>query len=257
MSSKKQLLDPVGTMCRLITLNFRSKGTRIGNNNHAIVIQLPSSIQWVQRRLNGDERDNISSLFSVIIRIIEWYVTPLYNIKFRNKRVKIDNNLKIDSANKDINTEDILKDTYISVEENEVEPYWDCLYKLCNFMCSGLSRLQETYEFGNVVYSLQFYINLIMDSLEGKYTREKLPKCIISYETRNLLDYNKIKDLWNYKRIKEICELYEKCFDAQKDTKDTEEHKREKIQGYLLAAEHLLNISDEEFRDLIELSQQD
>lgn len=260
MSTKKQLLDPVGTMCRLITLNFRSKGTRIGNNNHAIVIQLPSSIQWVHRKINGDERDNISSLFPVVMRIIEWYISPLYDIKFKNKRTKINNNIRVDIVmpNNKKDDEQIdnesMEDTYILVDEKEVDPYWECLYKLCNYMCMGLGKLQETYENGNVVYSLQFYINLIIDALEGKYTREKLPKCVIMYEAKNSLDYNKIKGLWDYKRIKEICELYDKCFDAQKDIKESDENKNEKIEGYLLAISHLLNISDDAFRHLIESS---
>lgn len=262
MSSKKQLLDPVGTMCRLITLNFRSKGTRIGNNNHAIIIQLSSSLQWVQRKLNGDERDNISSLFPVVMRIIEWYISPLYDIKFKNKRTKINNNLNIDlidvksKKDENENLNEICEDTYLSVDEKDVDPYWECMHKLCVYMCLGLGKLQETYESGNVIYSIQFYINLIMDALEGKYSREKLPRCVMNSESRNFLDYNKIKDLWDYKRVKEICELYDKCFDAQKDLKESEEHKKEKIQGYLHAVDHLLNISDEEFRDLIESSHQ-
>jgi len=136
------------------------------------------------------------------------------------------------------------------VEDKNIDVYWDCIQKMCTYMCRGLSKLQETYEYGNVVYSIQFYINLIMDALEGKYTKEKLPMCMTNSE--NLLSYDKIKDLWDYKRVKEICELYDKCFDVQKDIKETEDHKREKVEGYLHATEHLLNISDEEFRNIIE-----
>lgn len=263
MSSKKQLLDPVGTMCRLITLNFRLKGTRIGNNNHAIIIQLPSSVQWMQRKLNGDERDDISSLFSVVMRIIEWYINPLYDIKFKNKRTKINNNVmaefipQIKKTHSDEVEEIILEDTYITVDEKDVNSYWECMSKLCKYLCIGLGKLQETYESGNVVYSLQFYINLIIDALEGKYTKEKLPKCIMNYEAKNFLDYNKIKNLWDYQRVKEICELYDKCFEVQKDNKETEDNKREKINGYLLAVEHILNISDDTFRILIEDNQQE
>lgn len=259
MTSKNQLLDPVGTMCRLIILNFTPIGARIGNHNHAIVIQPTSSIQWLQRKLNGDDRDNISGLFPVVMRVIEWYVTPLHDIKFKNKRTKINNSLKVDNIHgkrKDDIDEPFYEDSYMPIDESDVEHYWECLRKLCVYMCMGLGKLQETYENGNVIFTIQYYINLICDSLEGKYAKDKLPKYIVATEARNFLDYNKIKDLWNYKRIKEICELYDKCFAALDDTKESEETKNEKINGYLLAIGHLLNISDDAFRTCIESNHQ-
>lgn len=253
MSYKKQLLDPIGTMCRIITLNFKSKGTRIGNNNHAITIQEFSSIQWIQRKMNGDERDNISSLFPVIMRIIEWYITPLYGLKFGNVNTTLNDNInleQIDSKNHNNNNN---LDNYLVVGEN-LNSYWDYMYKLSVYMCMGLEKLQETYESGNVIYSIQFYINLIMDALNGQYTRNKLPKCNLKNESKNFLDYNKLKNLWNYKKVKEICELFDKCFDVYKDENENDNYKKDKIYGYLHAIDHLLNITEVDFRELIETS---
>ncbi len=255
MTNRKQLLDPIGTMCRLIMLNFRLKGTRIGNNNYAITIQVPSSVQWVQRKLNGDDRDNISSLFSAIIKIIEWYINPLYDLKYKNKRTKIIST-QLDNPTENLNlvvneASETIENMYMIVDETEVELYWTCVYKLCNYMCLGLGKLQETYETGNVVYTIQYYINLISEALEGKYTKDKLPKCIINKEITSILDYQKIRELWDYKKVKEICELYDKCFDAQKDTVESEENNKEKIEGYLMAIEHLIDISDGAFRNMM------
>ena len=89
MTSKKYILDPIDTLCRLITLNFRPKETKISIMYNSIVIQPPSSLQWMQRKINGDDRDNISHLFQIIVKMIEWYIIPLHTLKFKNKRPKI------------------------------------------------------------------------------------------------------------------------------------------------------------------------
>ncbi len=68
-----KFLDPIGSICRLITLNYRQKNTKISINN-IVEIQQPSFGQWIQRYLNDDNRDNISQLFFVITKVIEWYL---------------------------------------------------------------------------------------------------------------------------------------------------------------------------------------
>jgi len=259
MSTKKELLDPIGAMCRLVALNFKPKHTKIGVTDHAIEVQLPSTGQWIHRYMNGDDRDNISSLYPVVTRIIEWYLIPLYDTKNKNKRLLAKSNVVYASMTKQDKHIDEDKITYtdsdtthLTVTETEVTDYWNCMSKLAKYMCNGLSKLQETYELGNVVYSIQYYINLVQDALEGRYSLERLPKCITtSTETRNFLDYKKIKILWNYKKVQEICDLYDKCFEANNDASMSEENKSNKIEGYLKAVDHLLNISDDEFRKLI------
>lgn len=250
MNSRKNVLDPISSMCRLIMLNFRPKETKIGLINNSINIQPPSSIQWMQRKINGDERDNISLLFFVIIRIIEWYLVPIYDLKFKNRRTKINNNLKM-YFNEQKSDIDII-DIYHEIEEKDVESLWNYIYKLADYMNMGLSKLQNTYDSGNVVYSIQYYINLINLALEGKYNKNNLPKMIGFIEDKYDFEYNYIKNLWNYKKIKEICDLYDKCFETLNENFDCEENKKEKIEGYLLAVEHLLNISDNDFRQIIE-----
>lgn len=271
MSTKKELLDPIGAMCRLVGLNFRPKYTKIGIIDHAIEIQPPTSSQWLHRYINGDDRDNISSLYPVITRIIEWYLIPLYDAKHKKKRLMpktpiiYSSSVSKESKSEEDKTVTISDDkliiadnelTHMVVSELEATEFWSCMSKLSRYMCVGLSKLQETYELGNVVYSLQYYINLIYDALDGRYSAKRLPKCIAESELKNLLDYNKIKNLWNYKKVYEICELYDKCFEAQNDQTLSDNHKKDKIEGYLKAVDHLLNISDEEFRKLLQGSRQ-
>src|SRR5688572_5799720 len=76
MSSKKQLIDPLGAICRLILLNFKTIGTKIRIKNHAVILQDPSYTQGTTRFLSGDGREDISELLISIVRMIKWYVIP-------------------------------------------------------------------------------------------------------------------------------------------------------------------------------------
>ena len=65
---------------------------------------------------------------------------------------------------------------------------------MCNFLCIAFDKLQHTYYTGpiptNVVTTIQYYINILKDSLNGTYTSDKLPKCIHEAENHNFLDYD-------------------------------------------------------------------
>jgi hypothetical protein len=225
-TSKTQLLDPIGTLCRLTSLNFRPVGTKIGINNHVAIIQLPGGTQWLERYINGDDRDNISELFYSITRVVEWYIIPFYSMK----------NVKLESSR-----------TFDSNEpsKKEVDAFWKYLDKLCNNVCLALKKMQQTYSNGNVVLALQYYILLLEDAQNGTYNIKRLPSCYVDKEQKNFLDYDKIKGLWNCKKLKEICDLYDKCFDASNSNDSM------KVDGYLLAIDKLLEQSDNEFKNLI------
>ena len=119
MSSKKQLLDPLGTMCKIILLNFTELNTKISIQNHVLTLHRPYNYQFIIRMMNGDGRENISELFYVIIRIIKWYMVDPHSLIFPH------------------------------------------IQKIVEYACVALSRLQETYAYGNVVLAIQFYINIL------------------------------------------------------------------------------------------------
>ena len=301
-TSKKQLLDPIGSMCHIVSLIFKPINTKIGINNHAIIVQDNSRFQWLDRYWNGDNRENISLLFNIVIRIIEWYVIPLSG-KYKTGEFVTESK------------------SFDHLSDTEKKIFWDCIEKMCKYTCLAFERLQKTYYTGpeptNVVTTIQFYINTLEDSIEGKYSRHRLPKCIILAQQHNLLDYNKIKTLWNGTKLNEICELYEKCFikteldkkitnrlnkysnqpssnmsnmsnkkdkdkhkDKDKDNKTSETEKTETIEtsetqineeeiigtdieknkhwkevsGYIKSINHFLDLYDEDFRVLINFS---
>jgi hypothetical protein len=91
-NNKRQLLDPIGTLSHIVALAFKPLNTKIGIWNHAVTIQDSNYLQWLDRFWNNDNRENISLLYSIVIRVIEWYVIPLsgkYQDNQNNNKAKI------------------------------------------------------------------------------------------------------------------------------------------------------------------------
>jgi hypothetical protein len=275
---KKQLLDPLCTISTMIELLFKPIGTKFGINNHSITIDLPSeNVYWYnlnnyqgyQRLWYSDSRENVSKLGIVIIRLIEWYIVPTYellNNKCKINKKNLENSIQVNSS-----------------DISEIQELWNCLDELTNYFCLSLEKLIETYRDGNVIWSLQNYINLINDSKIGQYNKSKIPK-IIMEDNENCIDFEKIKQLWSLKTLKEINELYKKCFSTLKEIKEviineTNEEtflsinkdlnnnkinnivllntdqsdfdKEKKIEGYMSAIRIFIDLVNNNFRDLI------
>lgn len=311
MTSKKQLLDPIGTVCRLIGLYFNPKDTKIGIASHVVELQIPYDRQWLERTWKKDNRNNIAALFQVYVRLCEWYIHPLY---LQTHGIKIDNihitssttpthkvntqcgtvfltsgstnleelrnsgqdnayiaedNCSASSSNHGSTTASIDEDNDSNAEikkengmldDKDIKEYWECMKKLCKYLCMALNKLQYTYlaDCDNTVIAIQYYINLLNDAVEGRYEQNKLPVCLREGSDKNLLDYEKLKKLWNFKKVKEVCDEYTKCFDAMEMSaeaiRESDEDPKEKIAGYLLSVDRLLTISDKKFKKLIDSS---
>ena len=74
MTSKSQLLDPIGTAFKLILLNFEPNNTRLTINNHAVELELPDAAQSIIRWWYGESREDICYLTNTIVRFIEFYM---------------------------------------------------------------------------------------------------------------------------------------------------------------------------------------
>lgn len=224
MSTKKQLLDPLGTLCKIVALNFSELNTKISIHNHVLTLQKPDNLQFLVRMVNGDGKENISELFYVIIRVVKWYFA----------KDGLDDNSK--------------KWTEIAKSDE--------IRRLVRYTCNALRKLQETYEYGNVILAIQFYINILEDALNDNYNDGRLPKYILDKETEyeNLLDYDKLKNFWEYKKMIRICELYDSCFRVYYDEDLPFSEKEAHINGSLRTINAILEITDGEFQKLIQNS---
>lgn len=322
MSAKKQLLDPVGSLCRLPSLIFCDDNTKISIQDHILSLHEPTGYQFFIRMCNGDGRENISELYYIIIRLIKWYLVPSDNININisstppsvshmsQQYIKIQEPTAKDpqseqeqeqeqeqepeqeSEKHHIEIESIIDEDYQNSEHyeniisynnttnsseksnksnkssifSEIVDNTNCtelsksieLKKMIEYLCQAFEKLQRrTYEYGNVVLALQFYINLLRDALKGTYNDNMLPKYILEKDSEyeNLLDYNKLRNLWSIKKFKRICDLYDNCFKVLNDKAITNEKTRDNlIKSYLRSIDSMLEEADREFQKLIQNS---
>jgi hypothetical protein len=237
MSTKKQLLDPLGSMCKLIALKFKKLNTKISIIDHVVSLDEPKKIlgvevQGAKRWWYDQEQADIAELYYVIIRLIKWYIIA---------EDQTENNSEESQQDED----DIVKS--------------DELLTMVDYLCIALSKLQKTYyKSGLVIFALQFFINLLREALEGNMTLEilekrRLPMVILKDEEEydNLIDYDKLKKLWKLSRLKKIYELYNDCFKVKYDKEIPKETKKALIEGYLTGITSTLDIVDKDFQILI------
>ncbi len=268
MTSKKQLLDPIGIMCKFISINFMEANTKVSIKDHKLNIQGPNKIQGLLRYIQGDGKEDISEIFLVIYRIIKWYIIPSNELLAHNsqKQNKYNANsidtdeYRVDIRNSDVN---ILNDQDTESNDNIVSSiiltddnikFYNIIRQLAIYMCDGMETLQTTYATGNVIFALQYYINLLRDALNNNYSDAKLPTIVMDHEkkSRNFLDYDKIRKLWDATKINRLYELYEKCFVLKlQNNADDRKINDTLIAGYLEAINKLLDVTDEQFRSLI------
>lgn len=250
MSVNKQLLDPLGTLCKLVSLNFNEINTKISIHNHVLSLQKPEdyklgeyNYQFLIRMVKGDGKENVSELYYVIMRIIKWYL--VYDT-FKTQEEN-DNDYENEEEN---NKEEYKEENWMKISG------CDEIKKLIKYACDSMRRLQETYEYGNVILAAQFYINILEDAVNGYYNDNKLPKYIIEKEKEfeNLLDYEKLKNFWDYKRLKRVCDLYDHCFSTNNDENVSRKEKDILIEGQLKIIREILELADNDFQKLIQNS---
>ena len=233
---QSQLLDPISVISRLISLSFREYETKISIKDHTIHLQKPSPYQGIVRKYNGDGKENIAELYGSIIKIIKWYLIPPSNSTSTGSNITG----RYELINKMV--EQISKSKYFR--------------RMIRYLCKALEKLQFTYENGNVVLALQYYINLLKNGLNGKLKEGDLPKTLVEQEEQceNFIDYEKIKIMWDVDKIKRICELYDDCYSIIKNKQDNEDTKKTFIDAYLGSIDRILQSTDKEFKQLIKNS---
>lgn len=258
MGVKNQLLDPLSTLCRLVELNFSGKYSKISIQDHILSIDKYDILQPLKRSIRGDDKENISILYHVVIRLIKWFL--LATDSKNNNKTDDDSGLNmntdifsdskefVDEVSQDSADSTSIKNTINNIEIGKSKEFKKMLIRLCQ----GLKCLQETYNDGNVIFNIQYYIVMIENALNNDFSEDRLPKHLRDREKEfeNLLDYGKIKNLWNLDKIRRISELYDNCFSVKDDINTPETEKRRIIKGYLTSIDAILQITERQFQEL-------
>lgn len=245
MSNQKQLLDPLGTLCKLIALNFYDSNTKISIHDHIVALDISDQFQWITRSLNKDSKENISELYYVIVRLILWYLISDTNIE--NCANYESNNNKNNNYTREIIISEKSNNAYHIRNSEEIR-------RMIQYLCHAFTKLQIlTYKHGNVVFTLQYYINLLTSALDNNFDYKLLPIHLqeINDSYDNLLDLNKLKNLWEIRDIQRICELYDNCFNVLNDTHLNCTTQQNIINSYLKSINSILEITDIKFKNLI------
>ena len=206
MTTKRQFLDPIGAGCRFILLKILQPKTKIRIHDHTIKLV-----------------DN--NIFEKIIFRPWIYGDSREDIAFLYPM--------------------IVRFIELYLLETQNEKCLNCLKKIASYMIEGLEILEETYEYGNAVFTIHFYITLIKAGIDNTYSKKLLPQHLKDFTTENFLDDEKIKKIWTDDEIIELEELFCKCFDA------TQNERSSSIDAYCAAIYSMLESHDKKFKQMI------
>ena len=68
------------------------------------------------------------------------------------------------------------------------------------------------------------------------------------------MDYDKLKNFWDFKKLKMICELYDTCFSVYQDKEMPESEKTALVAGSMHTINSILKLTDTDFQKLIQNS---
>ena len=127
--SKHQILEPLSSMIELSLLSFSKNKPKLSIKHHGIMIN-NSGEGYIPRNVSrfifGDSKEDLTILHPMILNYLNWFI--------------------------------------IDDRSNSRDIYY--IYKnIAICAVHGLKKLQGTYKIGNVVFALQYYINLILKTL--------------------------------------------------------------------------------------------
>ena len=275
-TDKRQILEPITTISKLIMLTFKQKNTKIAIRDHNIVFCEAETNyfglkQSFDRYLNGDSREDIYILNHVICNFIDWYILPYKT-----------------------------NDSVI----------YNSLINMSKYLIVGLKELQSTYKQGNAVGTLQYYINILYSIVNNTFEHDMLYNNKVSERTSfldddnndnrdlfysTIFDIQKFQSFWSKDELKRLINQFDNCFknaneqdnyifmdpnkndnndkqinnkndnnDKQINNKNMITNKLELpiprsqknplVNGYLVGIEHILNIMDTKFTKILDQS---
>lgn len=180
---KHFIIDPLTLLCKLALIYFMPNYTKISIYNHVLHLQVYTYYQWMERMVNGDNRRDISHLYTAILKMIKWYVH--------------------DNPEKIVMTPSLKNDMDIII----------------GYCIKGLHKTQTiTYEDDLMIkILLQYFINLITDAISGILNDDNLLDVRESPYEPNILQ-NKIKNNYDPKMINSIAKMMKDADEIDSDS---------------------------------------
>lgn len=226
-SDKRQFLDPISTVGRIILLYFSTPKTKIRISNHTVQLlenhtntqtdntddlasnltnNITSFVSSISRTFNRDSRADICVLYPIFVRYIELYLTD------KQKKLEESPNDKRSHFGKSRSSDDMIDS---SASKNA--SCYKYLKKLGEYAIIGMKELQKTYGQDNASLTLQYYICLIKEGISGEYSENSLPDHLKELTKNNLLDDSKVQRIWEDVHIIELGKTFELCFKAREN----------------------------------------
>jgi hypothetical protein len=255
--NNKQIVEPISTMARIIMLNFYPEGTKIGIIDHKLQIQKPNNYQGLLRSYYAQNKDEISHILDVILRLIYWYNKNDF-IDFNDNIHEHDIESPKSSQKEEIEIDDSEMDSYTkkSTDINGIVKYigdideFKCLLR---YMNRGFKCLQSTYKEGNVYFTLQYFINLVDDFIDGTFHENKIPSEYLK-EWRKRESYLKkdvLRNIWDISNIIDIKNKFDECFKTISNKFIKDEKKDVVIKGHLKSIDALINVNEIDFITIV------
>jgi hypothetical protein len=201
-SDKRQFLDPISTISKIILLHFYPSKTKIRILDHTVQLVPDNYAELVYRNFYRDNRGDVCVLFPIFVRFIELYLID------KQKKIGRDNKKSLFGKSQSI---DNLSESQLTHDEL----CYKYLKKIGEYSVIGLKALQKTYEYDNVVFTMQYFISLIKEGINCNYSDDFLPEHLKEITKNNLLDNAKLQKIWEDSHIIELGKTFESCFEAK------------------------------------------
>ena len=279
-SDKKQFLDPISTVGRIILLYFSKPKTKIRIFDHAVQLventsngteshndltsqfskSVSSFYSSMSRTIYGDSRADISVLYPIFVRYIELYLVHKHNELETHKKTlekqkkHEENDGSLDDESPSNNSSDNSSDNSSTKKKSSDEDLssitekllcYNYLKKLGGYTITGIKELQKTYGQDNATFALQYYICLLTSGINQEYNEKILPDELKNMTKHNLLDNTKIQKLWDNAHIIELGKTFERCFKAKQNNDEAI------LDANIIKIKNLLDKHDEKFRKMI------
>jgi hypothetical protein len=132
------------------------------------------------------------------------------------------------------------------------------IISIIEFACIGLEKQQITYDDGNIILATQLAANCLRQAVEtGELDENIIPVKYrtINDKTNNLINVDKIMEIWDVRTLSKINELLCRCQESLDDAMKGDidpASARNTMNGYMNSIKSILMVLDEKFKKLIE-----